>query len=182
MEWPRGGTRDGCRGDSMTPEEVERRQREIRQLAATHDGECALCDGTTNMAVTQVGPYEAVPVCEACRNATPDQLRVRMDAKEQRLTERMRLFDDFTPALKAQQREGNQLYDDTIQGLDARQREVLRQDGHRSAGSLLPSKPRRYWLYSGYMIVFVLLACLAGWALAAFMAWLFPSILGPVPY
>ena len=40
-------------------------------------------------------------------------------------------------------------------------------------------KPWLGWLGMAALIV---VAMLAGWALAVFMAWLFPSILGPVPY
>ena len=49
--------------------------------------------------------------------------------------------------------------------------------GDRDAGLLLP-KPWLGWFFMAALVV----ALLAGWALAVFMAWLFPSLLGPVPY
>ena len=38
------------------------------------------------------------------------------------------------------------------------------------------------WLGWFFMAALIVVALLAGWALAVFMAWLFPSLLGPVPY
>ena len=41
---------------------------------------------------------------------------------------------------------------------------------------------QKLWLGWLFMAAVIVVALLAGWALAAFMAWLFPSLLGPVPY
>ena len=73
------------------------------------------------------------------------------------------------------------LFLDALVGASPGRAGHARVEPRRGAGVHVRGLMGRLWLRLWLPLV-IILALLTGWGLGAFMAWLFPSIFGPVPF